>query len=90
MWERAGIVRSVDGLEAAHRELETLVRCTDAAAGGQGEPQALHEARNVALTGLLVVRSALRRRESRGLHWLLDHPERDDERYLADTVLQRR
>nr|NIP56473.1 hypothetical protein [Gemmatimonadota bacterium]NIP77660.1 hypothetical protein [Gemmatimonadota bacterium]NIU29172.1 hypothetical protein [Gemmatimonadota bacterium]NIW35032.1 hypothetical protein [Gemmatimonadota bacterium]NIX42578.1 hypothetical protein [Gemmatimonadota bacterium] len=34
----------------------------------------------------LVVRSARSRRESRGLHHNVDHPERD-ERFRADTVL---
>jgi L-aspartate oxidase len=87
LWERAGIVRDVAGLEAAREELEVLVRTTEAAAGGCDAPPRLHEARNVALTGLLVVRSALARRESRGLHWLRDHPARDDARHAHDTIL---
>jgi L-aspartate oxidase len=36
----------------------------------------------------LVVTCALRRRESRGLHYTLDFPEADD-RQLEDTVIQR-
>jgi L-aspartate oxidase len=36
----------------------------------------------------LIVSSALRRRESRGLHYLADYPESDDRAYLKDTVLR--
>jgi L-aspartate oxidase len=49
----------------------------------------LVELRNIATVAELVVECALRRRESRGLHYTLDHPEKDS-RFLTDTVLQRR
>ena len=47
------------------------------------------ELRNLATVADLVVESALRRRESRGLHYTLDYPDSDD-RWLRDTVLRRR
>ena len=37
----------------------------------------------------LIVACALARRESRGLHHGLDHPSRDNERFLRDTLLTR-
>jgi L-aspartate oxidase len=37
---------------------------------------------------MLVVECARQRKESRGLHYLLDHPKPDD-RWLRDTVLTR-
>jgi len=37
---------------------------------------------------MLIVESARRRKELRGLHYLLDHPQAD-ERWARDTVLTR-
>jgi L-aspartate oxidase len=85
MWTHAGIVRRRDQLAEALERLDDdlgrsptvseLVRPHDI------------EARNLLETAHLVVRSALDRRESRGLHYLDDHPWRDNERCLHDTVL---
>jgi L-aspartate oxidase len=47
----------------------------------------LVELRNIALVADLILACALGRRETRGLHANIDHPERDDEAFLADTVL---
>jgi L-aspartate oxidase len=49
----------------------------------------LVELRNIVMVGLLIVRSARIRKESRGLHYNLDHPDRDDAVWQKDTVLQR-
>jgi L-aspartate oxidase len=47
------------------------------------------ELRNIALVGSLIVESARRRRESRGLHFNLDHPRRDRGLDGRPTVLRR-
>lgn len=45
------------------------------------------ETRNMAIIAIAVIRSALMRKESRGAHFLIDNPERDDAQYLIDTII---
>jgi L-aspartate oxidase len=82
MWSHAGIVRRVEELEEAASRLAGI----DAAAAGT---LAEVETRNLHTVARLVVASALRRRESRGLHALEGYPWRDNERGLVDTILVR-
>jgi L-aspartate oxidase len=46
----------------------------------------LLELRNLSAVAYLIVRSALRRNESRGLHYMSDYPASDD-KYLKDTII---
>ncbi len=45
------------------------------------------ETRNMAIIAIAVIRSALIRKESRGAHYLIDYPDRNDTAYLIDTIL---
>ena len=49
----------------------------------------LLELRNLATAAALIVDCALRRKESRGLHYTLDYPESDDAKFGTNTVVQR-
>jgi len=46
------------------------------------------ELRNLVTTASLVVDCAIRRKESRGIHYTLDYPGPDD-RYRSNTILRR-
>lgn len=45
------------------------------------------ETRNMAVIAIAVTRSALARKESRGAHFLIDNPSRDDIHYQYDTII---
>jgi L-aspartate oxidase len=86
MWADAGIVRQTERLDAAASEVSRIRELATVRAAGQHDAAAI-ELRNLADTAALILACALRRRESRGLHYNVDHPYRDNERWLRDTVL---
>jgi L-aspartate oxidase len=88
MWNYVGIVRSVKRLERARTRLQILRAEIREYYWRYKVTPDLVELRNLADVAMLIVESARRRRESRGLHFLLDHP-RPDDRWLHDTVLHR-
>ncbi len=89
MWDLVGIVRSDERLEFAEGRIRRIAE-QNATLWASSVPSAdLVELRNMVETALLVVRCARLRRESRGLHYNVDHPYRDNERFLRDTVLER-
>jgi L-aspartate oxidase len=86
MWRYAGIVRSVEGLRQAAAELAPLAAAIERSAATSRLTPDLIELRNLATVAELIVRSALQRRESRGLHYIVDYPELDPAQ-AHDTVL---
>jgi L-aspartate oxidase len=87
MWSQAGIVRSNRRLQYADQELVDLRAKVDRESLQTAPTPELIELRNLVDAAALIVRSALMRRESRGLHYNVDYPHRDNERFLRDTVV---
>jgi len=49
----------------------------------------LLELRNLVTVAALIVESAMKRKESRGLHYMLDYPKKDDKNFLKDTIIKK-
>jgi succinate dehydrogenase/fumarate reductase flavoprotein subunit len=89
MTDKAGVIRE----ESALREAAAELRAIDAEVAALGacsldDFAGQTEIRNMALTGLCVAEAALCRRESRGVHYRSDFPERDDARWRKSIYLR--
>lgn len=85
MWNYVGIVRTTKRLERAQHRIRLLTAEVEDYYGHFRVTPDLIELRNLLATADLIVRSALHRKESRGLHYTLDYP--DMLPVAEDTVL---
>ena len=85
MWNYVGIVRTTKRLERAQNRIRLLSGEVDDYYGHFRVTPDLIELRNLIQTAELIVRSALHRHESRGLHFTLDYPGLAAE--AVDTIL---
>ncbi|MDQ3586088.1 MAG: L-aspartate oxidase [Acidobacteriota bacterium] len=77
MWERIGILRSRQSLMRALREFEQIAQA-----------RLRPPSRNFLTVATLIARAALWREESRGAHYRVDFPERDDQNWHVHSIQQ--
>ena len=85
MWNYVGIVRTTKRLERALHRIEMLKQEVTEYYQDYHVSKNLIELRNLLLVSEMIVRCAMQRKESRGLHYTLDYPELSNE--LRKTVL---
>lgn len=85
MWNYVGIVRTTKRLERALHRIEMLKNEIAEYYNDYHVSKNLIELRNLVLVSEMIVRCAMQRKESRGLHYTLDYPEASHE--LRKTIL---
>jgi L-aspartate oxidase len=78
MWERVGILRTRAALMRALAEFDQIARA-----------RLRPPSRNFLTVATLIARAALWREESRGAHYRLDFPARDDARWRVHSIAQK-
>ncbi len=89
MWNYVGIVRREKRLRLVQKRLAPILEEVAQHFRDYFLTPDLVELRNLALVAELIVQCALARKESRGLHAIIDYPDLDDRNWRHDTVLCR-
>lgn len=89
MWDYVGIVRSNNRLKKAYDRCQLMTRDIREFYRKNPVRPDVVELRNMATAAQLLIESALKRKESRGLHYNIDYPFRDDQGFNTDTIIKR-
>ena len=82
MWKHVAVVRDGKALRETVAKLDSL----RSSMPPPGDRRA-HEAANILMTGSLIARSALAREESRGAHYRLDFPIKNDRKFNKHSII---
>ncbi|MFZ4592507.1 MAG: L-aspartate oxidase, partial [Ignavibacteria bacterium] len=87
MNDYVGIVRNTVRLQRAFRRIKMMREEIKEYYKRTKVTVELLELRNLVLTAYMIIESAMKRKESRGLHYMLDYPKRNDKQFKKDTRL---
>jgi L-aspartate oxidase len=88
MWDYVGIVRTTKRLQRAQRRIKLLRSEITDYYGNFRISKDLVELRNLLVVAQLIVESALKRKESRGLHYIVDYPVADTSDKAINTIIK--
>lgn len=89
MSDYVGIVRNTYRLKRAYTRVKMMKKEIKEFYNRTKVTVELLELRNLVLVAYLIIKSASKRNESRGLHYMLDYPKRDDTNFLKDTIIEK-